>query len=123
MSSPRTPFEAEMAVLFLHLETQLMDPQFRRNSARVSEQLADDFREFGSSGRHWTRQEILDLLAAEPAYSPPEIEDFRIQQIASDVVLVTYRAQRVDTTTLRSSIWIYRNEKWQMLFHQGTKVL
>jgi hypothetical protein len=122
MSNAGASFEAEMSALFLHLETQLMDPEFRKDSAKVSEQLADDFREFGSSGRHWTRQEILDLLATEPTYSAPEIEDFRIQKIASDVVLVTYRARRVDTATLRSSIWIYRDEKWQILFHQGTKI-
>jgi hypothetical protein len=122
MTSHGTPIEIGLSALLLHLEVQLMDPEFRKNRADVAEQLAEEFREIGSSGRFWTRQEILELLTTEPAYSAPRIEDFSIQRIASGAMLVSYRAERADAATLRSSIWIYHEARWQCLFHQGTRV-
>lgn len=50
------------------LEEKLLQPDFRRNRAAVAELLADDFREFGSSGRTWDKQQILDKLESEPPF-------------------------------------------------------
>lgn len=114
--------EESLAELLLTLERQLMDPDFRRDRERVSALLAKEFREIGSSGRVWSREAILDLLAAEPEQPAPAVEDFAIQQLAPDVVLASYRTRRGEAAALRSSIWVGRGEGWQMLFHQGTKV-
>jgi len=40
----------------------LLDPAVRRDRARASAFLANDFVEFGASGRIWNREQILDLL-------------------------------------------------------------
>ena len=114
----------EVSELLLDLERQLMDPEFRKNEEKVSAQLAEEFREFGSSGRIWTREAILELLAEETAFTAPQIEDFAVQRITPDTILVTYRAVPSDArnTSLRSSIWVYRDGCWKMLFHQGTKI-
>ena len=51
---------------------------------------------------------------------------FKTMVLASDVVLVTYRAvckrgsEASPEASLRSSIWKRINRRWQMLFHQGT---
>ena len=117
-----------LAELLLHLERQLMDPVFRKNREQVSALLAEDFREFGSSGRVWSRAAILDLLANEEAYTAPVVEDFAMQRISPETALVTYRTLRADAAsdapqiTLRSSLWVLRGERWQVLFHQGAKV-
>jgi hypothetical protein len=109
-------------------EEALLDPASRRDRARVAALLAEDFLEFGSSGRVWSREEILELLASED-YQPPAIEDFTCHWIAEGVVLVTYRTVRTDPdqgqrqTALRSSIWIEEAGAWRMRFHQGTKVV
>jgi hypothetical protein len=76
-----------------NLEDSLLDPSVRRDSAQVAALLAEEFEEFGASGRAWTREQILDLLAAE-RYEPPSVEEFRCHTIADGVVLVTYRAVR-----------------------------
>jgi hypothetical protein len=106
------------------LEDRLLQTDFRRNRKVVSELLANDFREFGSSGRVWNKQQILDLLETEPSFHAV-IQNFQAIELVSGAFLLTYTAsvQRVgsdSTASLRSSIWIRRNGRWQMIFHQGT---
>jgi hypothetical protein len=117
----------EICALLRAREEALLDPAVRRDRARVEALLAEDFLEFGSSGRTWSREEILELLANETC-QPPAIEDFRCDWIGEDVALVTYKTVRVGpesglrTVVLRSSIWIKGSGEWRVRFHQGTKV-
>ena len=62
-------FPEDIANHLRRAEEALLDPAVRSNRARVAELLADDFVEFGSSGRMWTRDQILDLLAGETSCS------------------------------------------------------
>jgi hypothetical protein len=109
----------------LRNELLLLDPAVRRDRPKVAALLAEDFFEFGSSGRIWTREAILDLLATED-YVPPGLEDFACCAIAEGVVLVTYRTVRFNPETgrragvLRSSIWTRSSSRWVICFHQGT---
>lgn len=108
------------------LEKLLLDPATRRDRTRVASLLTEDFFEFGASGRVWTRETTLELLATEN-YTPPEVEDFACRELCNGVVLATYRAVRVTrdgkrAETLRCSIWARETGAWQMCFHQGTKV-
>jgi hypothetical protein len=108
-------------------EEALLDPAVRRDRKRVAALLAAGFLEFGSSGRMWTRAEVLELLATE-SYDPPAMEAFQCDLIGVDVALVTYKTVRVDagsglrTAVLRSSIWIREAGEWRVRFHQGTKI-
>ncbi len=117
-----------LAALLRKCEENLLDPAVRRDRARVADLLADDFVEFGASGKIWTRQEVINLLATED-YQPPVIENFACFQIAPDVALVTYHAVRTDASegarsiTLRSSIWSKGRSGWRMRFHQGTRAV
>lgn len=65
-------------------EQALLDPAVRRDRDRVSTLLAEDFVEFGTSGKVWTREGILDLLATEE-YQPPVIESFDCREIAEGI--------------------------------------
>jgi hypothetical protein len=107
------------------LELLLMDSEVRRDRQQVGALLTSDFMEFGSSGRAWTREATLGLLANE-AYTPPQTDDFAFRLLGPDVVLVTYRTLRTDEVgeqmvTLRSSIWTRESGSWQVCFHQGTR--
>jgi hypothetical protein len=120
--------DGALAGVLLQLERQLMDPVCRKDLEQVFALLAAEFREFGSSGRVWTRVAILDLLGSEMPQPAPVVEDFAIQLIGPEAVLVTYRVIRaqgepgVPRASLRSSLWVLRQDRWQMLFHQGTKI-
>lgn len=107
------------------LELLLMDPAVRRDRAQVAALLDEDFVEFGSSGRVWTRETILELLATG-TFTPPAVEEFACSALGPGVMLVTYRAVwREDAgernATLRSSIWTRESGSWKMRFHQGTR--
>jgi hypothetical protein len=108
------------------LEEQLLQTDFRRDRKAVSKLLANDFREFGSSGRLRNKQQILDLLETEPAFRAT-VQDFQAIELVSGVSLVTYTAV-VDrpgaktAASLRTSIWVMREGRWRMIFHQGTPV-
>lgn len=110
------------------LEEALLDPKVRRDRAQVAALLAEGFFEFGSSGRVWTREETLELLATEE-YQPPAMEDFKCEWIAESVALVTYRTVRTDaesglrSAALRSSLWVKQSGEWRVRFHQGTKMV
>lgn len=117
----------ETAARLRACEEALLDPAVRRDRARVEQFLAEDFEEFGSSGRVWTRTEIIDELAGE-SYVPLTIEDFRCAMIADAVALVTYRSVKssdpmgMRITSVRSSIWTKKDGMWKLRFHQGTRV-
>ena len=121
------PVSKAVASELLHAEMLLLDPAVRRDQAQVSALLTEDFFEFGASGRIWRRDEILHLLATE-SYAPPILEDFACHRLADETVLVTYRTVRANTETeqreavLRSSIWVHREGKWRIRFHQGTRL-
>jgi hypothetical protein len=106
------------------LELRLLDPEVRASSEALAPLLADDFLEFGSSGRVFDKTGITARLVGQ---SGPELslDDFAARRLAPDVVLATYRARirglgSAERHSLRSSVWIRRNGRWQMLFHQGT---
>ena len=109
------------------LEESLLDSAVRRDGNRLRQMLAEDFLEFGSSGRVWTRNTIIDMLATEMNFFPPAIEDFQCALISDQVALVTYRTVRSDRksgerlSSLRSSLWTREAGDWRMRFHQGTR--
>ncbi|HWE87736.1 MAG TPA: nuclear transport factor 2 family protein [Terracidiphilus sp.] len=117
----------KMTAQLRRLEESLLDPAVRRDEERLRLMLTDDFLEFGSSGRVWTRKTIIELLATEKNFFPPAIEDFECSLISDKVALVTYRTLRSDSKTgehlesLRCSIWTRQDGEWRMRFHQGTR--
>jgi hypothetical protein len=108
-----------------HLEEQLFQPEVRSSSERLAALLAEDFVEFGSSGRVFNKKQIMAALAKETP-TKRSLTDFEATMLSEDVALVTYRATRRSNGgastvhTLRSSIWRRSNGQWQMVFHQGT---
>jgi hypothetical protein len=108
------------------LEEALLKPETRYDPATLS-LLTEDFCEFGSSGRIFNRQQVVETIQSERLirYS---IADFRVRLLAENVALVTYKATgrkesgSSETVSLRSSVWVKREGRWLMLFHQGTKI-
>lgn len=106
------------------LEEQLLLPEVRQSSKRVAALLAEDFVEFGSSGRTFRKKQILKLLRNEP-FARRSLSHFKSTALAENIVLVRYVATRRvgrgrTVRSLRSSIWRRKNGRWQMVFHQGT---
>jgi hypothetical protein len=107
--------------LFYHLENELLMPITRKSSERLEQLLADDFTEFGSSGRIFTKESILKRLPNEQEIHF-EMTNFKVEKLAEDLAMTTFIITKDVGVkyTLRSSIWKKNNGKWQMKFHQGT---
>jgi hypothetical protein len=112
--------------LLRQLEERLLQPEVRRSAQDVADLLADEFFEFGSSGRVFNKQQILESLQHEEP-TQRSITAFQSTQLASDVILTTYRVVRLNTSDaqptswLRSSVWRLQDGRWKMVFHQGTR--
>ena len=106
------------------LERSLHDPSLRKSRSHVEQLLAEEFREIRSSGRVWTRNEILDLLAGEIPYAI-ESSDFACAMLSPEIALLTYAtlsnpSGQPPRRALRSSIWRLEGGRWRIVFHQGT---
>ena len=124
---PAAPDATDLAAQLQALEAALQSQAVRADGARLAALLADEFIEFGSSGNIWTRAAMLADLPAEQ-FCPRSISDFQARWLACDVAFVTYRSLRhasgalPASASLRSSLWKWRDGRWQMAFHQGTPV-
>ena len=110
------------------LELRLLEPEVRRDGRAIEEMLTEDFCEIGSSGRLFDRDAIVRELAKEPITIEFEASDFSVHEISSEVMQVLYMTTRRDergeviVRARRSSIWVKRDGKWSLKFHQGTKI-
>jgi hypothetical protein len=117
---------ADLLLRLQSLERELHVPKVRGVTQRLAELLHPDFLEFGRSGRTYIRPQIFEQLLAETEQSEVQAQSFRLVQLSEFVCLLTYRSARVSKSgaledhTNRSSVWRYEEQRWQMVFHQGT---
>jgi len=103
------------------LEEKLLTPEVRLSRRELKKLLADDFFEFGSSGKVLYKDEgIADGGIGTVRMT---LSDFELHPLSETVVLATYRIFNDVSKqhSLRSSIWKRSEGKWRMVFHQGTK--
>ena len=106
--------------MLFELEQRLAQVGRCLSADEASSLIAEDFVEFGASGKVWSKAEII---AAMSQWAPIEriVEDFTVQELSASVCLVTYKVVGVDKQaspfSLRSSIWRYIGERWQIVFH------
>ncbi len=107
----------------LQFEEKLLINEIRKDIQSLSSLIADDFFEFGSSGKIWTKQDVLDQLPKENLQNNLKIIDFTIIYQSQDFICVSYKLLKNDKlNSLRSSSWQKFVGKWMMVFHQGTVV-
>ena len=97
----------------------------RSSAESMGALLADEFIEFGSSGRILDRTAVLASISSNPACQF-RIDSFDVRALAPGVALTTYRlsawsdSESQARVTLRSSVWVHRTGRWLLVFHQGT---
>jgi hypothetical protein len=118
--------DAALAGTIEGLERRLLDPGVRATADRLAPLLADDFLEFGKSGRVFLKADTLLRLPEEKDDWSYKLSDFTIRRLAENVVLATYRIvtsgkESAESRSLRSSIWKREADgQWRLTFHQGT---
>jgi hypothetical protein len=116
--------------LLLELEIALQTEEVRSSEAQLRDLLAQDFREFGRSGRAYTLEDVVTYLTGADGGEdlPPartDIADFQVVRLSETIAFTTYRGSRESkdgiSYTNRSSIWrLDPDGRWRMVFHQGT---
>jgi len=101
------------------LERELLQPETRADLGRTGVLLHPEFTEIGSSGRLWTRDEVMMALEENPG-PHAALETLAADRIGPDTVLLTYRSRTRAGTVLRSSLWVRDGRQWRLRFHQGT---
>lgn len=109
----------------IELEQKLHDPKARKNYDELAKILSDDFLEIGTSGRVYDKKLVISNLLSEEEIKIDSF-DFKLIQLSNNIIQLLYktRIQSIDGTflaSLRSSIWKFEDDRWQLLFHQGTK--
>jgi hypothetical protein len=107
------------------LEIKVMIAAGERRAADLRDLVADDFLEIGASGRTYTKAEVLAAIETAPLRKF-QIEDFKIVNSGDGWAMVSYRAgersEKTSTASFRSTLWVERAGKWQIVFHQGTPI-
>lgn len=107
------------------LELELLAPATRHNRQRIYALLADDFQELGASGQRFGKAEVLAHLPQEQGIGF-SATDMQAEWLSTTVVLIQYGLTRteagISNHSRRSSIWVFDQERWQMRYHQGTRV-
>ncbi|CAM3809052.1 DUF4440 domain-containing protein [Mesobacillus thioparans] len=104
----------------LQLEEKLLTSEVRSSKTELKKVLADEFFEFGSSGRVlYKNEDFVDGISIIEV----TLSEFEIHPLSDEIVLATYRTFNDQTKqhALRSSIWKLNEGVWKMVFHQGTK--
>ncbi len=88
--------------------------------------MAPDYWEVGASGRRYSRDFILQTLAAEPpvdaAVAGWQIFEPQCRQISPDTYLLTYTLHQGERRTRRATLWQSGPSGWHILYHQGTVI-
>lgn len=108
------------------LEAELHHPGVPCTRERLERLLHADFHEVGRSGARYTRQVVIDFLAARR--QPPRViaDGHRVESLASDIALLHFRSREVAAdgasfnAALRMSVWRRTGYGWQLSYHQGT---
>ena len=107
------------------LEKKLLQTNTHQFSLEITDLLSEEFVEFGSSGSIYNKKQVIEYLKQDTGYTT-NIENFDINILTENVILATYKAEKYNChkgdriKSLRSSLWKFSNNRWQLIFHQGT---
>ncbi|MEV1024107.1 DUF4440 domain-containing protein [Streptomyces sp. NPDC050264] len=104
-------------------ELRLLDPAVRASDELVTALLDPEFFEFGTSGRRWDRESILEATGSVSVHPehPVQVTKMAGTLLAPGVVHLTYHADHQGRRVNRSSLWRRHPEAgWRLYFHQGT---
>ena len=106
-----------------HLEEQLWREETRFDTQRMNELIADDFFEFGRSGRVYQRQDTF-AVTSQTIDAVLPLPEFHVRLLNENTAQVTYNSavkyDGVVEYARRSSIWSRTISGWILRFHQGT---
>jgi len=101
------------------LEERLLHPERETDRNALLALITPDFKEFCTSGRIFNANQLgSELVNSSPRTAT--MSHFYVTPLGDNAALATYHITTSTSTSRHSSIWVKRNDHWQMYFHQGT---
>jgi len=135
MASRKTFFTTDPALAPILDELRPLEPIFHTpgfglEPADFERRTAPDYWEVGASGRRYSRDFILQMLADSPPVNAAtarwRASGHALRQLGTtpgaETYLLTYSLRQSDRLTRRSTLWQRTPTGWQILYHQGTLV-
>ena len=132
------PEDLQIKEYLVSLENKLLSAAVRKSAEEIAQLLADDYLEYGSSGKVYNKKDTIEALQSEPVIEI-SAHDFEVKLLTPEVALVRYIAVKKDKTiieketdslknkiyiaiknykseikkiSLRSSVWKKTGENW-----------
>lgn len=110
---------AELQEHLHDLEERLLHPDRETDRNALLELITPDFKEFCTSGRVFNANQLgHELMTSAPRAAT--MSHFYVTPLGENAALATYHVTTSSSTSRHSSIWVKRNGRWKMYFHQGT---
>lgn len=113
--------------ILIEQEQHLHRYEVRQQVAEISRLLHPSFIEVGRSGRTYTFEGIkVMMLSEKPSDLKVHSQNYEFTMLTASVQLLRYRSALVTAQgvasqfAIRSSIWVFCGENWQMKYHQAT---
>ena len=111
-------------------ELVALEPIFHRSPGGITRaefelMTAHSFWEIGASGAVYDRETVWRVLEQRFKQAEPDewrAEDFRLQTLGPATHLLTYLLHQGERMSRRMTLWRRENERWVILYHQGTLV-
>ena len=82
------------------------------------------FFEIAKSGRHYTRQMVIDYMSSLQQAPVARSFDHTLRLCSAQGVWLTYQSEHTEQGSIvhcfRSSLWCPNDAGWQIVFHQAT---
>lgn len=116
-------FGSEQIEMLRGLEEDLWREETRFDIAYMKRIIAEDYIEFGRSGRTYDRASVL-AAPRQPIVAVIPLPNFQARSLSDSIAQVTYDSHVVYEGAVlyahRSSIWSLEPDGWKLRFHQGT---
>ena len=125
MYSDDTRVDPVLHETLARLEETLWRSETRYDDSYMEHVFAEDFFEFGRSGRTYNRSDLLVGASGRPEIKAKlPLAKFSARHLTQDVIQTTYVSEVMHGGEVqyanRSSIWTRQSGEWKLRFHQGT---
>ena len=120
----------EQRLLAIQADLVALEPIFHHPELGTSRETYEamteiSFWEVGASGRQYSRESIVQIALeryVQPYEDEWETKDFYCQELTENLYLLSYTLLQGTRVTRRSTIWRRVEDRWKIVFHQGTVV-
>jgi ketosteroid isomerase-like protein len=124
LNPPATPNGAEATVH--QLEDEWADAYVHHDAARLASLLSDDYLMTMNLGGLRTKGQYVEMVRSDTISGQTIVRDQERTRVYGDAAVVTYRPTRtahgVPHVFRTTDVWIYRDDRWQLVARQITDV-